>query len=254
VVAHYLDRALGMGRVPPVVARQVPWELLAPAAGGDRRVDEIAVGEDGRVRGALVWWLPKPPVPAVTPAGWENWVRVEPFSRWDVTPLQRASSYGATIRARKEMAVEGRGPDEPYFERVPEPDRPGRAAALSDLLLFDFLTLNIDRWGGDNGNVLTLGEGGPLIFLDNAAGFSRGPHRRSLMDARFFICQRFRRRTIEALRTLDVAALGRAMARDPLGPLLDDHLLEGIAVRRRRVLEHVDRLRATHGDAAVLAW
>jgi hypothetical protein len=120
--------------------------------------------------------------------------------------------------------------------------------------VLDFLTLNIDRWGGNNGNVLTLGPGGPLVLLDNAAGFSRGPHRRSLMDGRFFPCQRFRKRTIEALQRLDVTAFGEALARDPLGPFLDAYLLAGLAERRAVVLAHVAALRSRFGDAATLAF
>jgi hypothetical protein len=114
--------------------------------------------------------------------------------------------------------------------------------------------MNIDRFGGDNGNVLTLGAGGPLIFLDNAAGFSEGPHRRNLPDQRFFPCQRFRKATIAALEALDVAAFGRALERDPQAPLLSARLLEGLAERRAAALAHVTELRQKHGDAAVLAW
>ena len=41
----------------------------------------------------------------------------------------------------------------------------------TDVVVFDYLTANTDRWGGDNANVLTRGRGGPLVFLDNGAGF-----------------------------------------------------------------------------------
>ncbi|MDW8363807.1 MAG: hypothetical protein RMK74_15550, partial [Myxococcales bacterium] len=40
VVSHYLDRALGLGRVPPTVSRRLPWAPLAQAAAGDRRLGE----------------------------------------------------------------------------------------------------------------------------------------------------------------------------------------------------------------------
>jgi len=176
-------------------------------------------------------------------------VRVEPYGRQRITPFQRPAEYTAAL-ARFRAGE----PTPRYYDEPPEPDTPERAAELSDMLVFDFLTLNIDRWGGDNGNVLTLGKGGPLIFLDNAAGFAHGKHRTGLMDDRLKPCQRFRRRTVDALRALDVAALGEAMARDPLGPVLDAHLLEGLEVRRRAVLDHVARLRAAHGEAAVLPW
>jgi hypothetical protein len=74
------------------------------------------------------------------------------------------------------------------------------------------------------------------------------------MDGRFFPCQRFRKRTIEALERFDVAAFGAALARDPLGPFLDAYLLAGLAERRTAVLAHIAHLRARFGDAATLAF
>jgi hypothetical protein len=253
VVAHRLDRALSIGHVPPVVARRLPWSSLAAAAGDDERIPEVTIGGDGQVRGALIAWLSQPLVPARTPPGWENWIRVEPFPPYGVTPFQRASQHGVALREVRERAEQGLGAAR-YYERAPDADRPDRAAELSDMLVLDFLTNNIDRWGGGNGNVLTLGAGGPLVMLDNSAGFSRGPHRRSLMDGRFFPCQRFRKRTIDALERFDVAAFGAALARDPLGPFLDAYLLAGLAERRTAVLAHVADLRARFGDAATLAF
>jgi hypothetical protein len=253
VAAHYLDRALGLGRVPPTVSRRLPWALLADAAGDDGRVREVKVGADGRVRGALIAWLTLPLEPARTPPGWETWMSVEPFSQYGISPYQRPAVYSEALQRFHAQVQRGEGGAE-YYRRAPEPDHPERAAELSDMLLFDFLTLNVDRWGGDNGNVLTLGRGGPLIYLDNAAGFSEGPHRRGLMDDRLKVCQRFRKRTIAALEALDVAALGRRMQRDRLGPLLTRPLLQGLELRRRAALEHVRALRTRFGDAAVLPW
>lgn len=252
IVAHALDRALGIGRVPPVVSRRVPWSKLELAAGDDRRAAEIIRAQDGTVRGALIAWLDEPLVPAPTPPGWENWIRVEPFGKHAITPFQRAAEYVEQVELYKERLAEGKGMPA-YYTEAPAPARADLPGALSDMLVLDFLLMNIDRFGGGNGNILTLGEGGPLIFLDNAAGLSVGPHRRSLPDQRFFPCQRFRKQTIEALERLDVAAFGARLERDPLAPLLTPSLLEGIAERRRAVLEHVAALRAQHGDAAVLA-
>ena len=60
-------------------------------------------------------------------------------------------------------------------------DRADRGAELSDLVLFDYLIHNIDRWGGGFTNVRTRGEGGPLVFLDNAGGFGAGREVRDLV-------------------------------------------------------------------------
>lgn len=252
LAAHALDRALGIGRVPPAVSRRIPWSKLEHAAEGDARVPEVIKAEDNTVRGALIAWLDEPLVPAKTPPGWENWIRIEPFGKHNITPWQRASEYVTQFEEYKRRQAAGQGMPQ-YYEETPVPSREDLPGALSDMIVLDFLLMNIDRFGGGNGNILTLGEGGPLIFLDNAAGLSIGPHRRNLPDQRFFPCQRFRKSTIDALEKLDVAAFGDKLERDPLAPLLTPQLLEGIAVRRAAVLEHVTSLRTKHGDAAVLS-
>jgi hypothetical protein len=252
VAAHALDRALGIGRVPPVVSRRIPWSKLALAAEGDARVPEIIKAENNTVRGALIAWLDEPLAPAVTPPGWENWIRIEPFGKHNITPWQRAAQYVTQFQDYKQRLAEGKGMPQ-YYDSTPAPSREDLPGALSDMITLDFLLMNIDRFGGNNGNILTLSDSGPLIYLDNAAGLSIGPHRRNLPDQRFFPCQRFRKSTIDALEKLDVAAFGAELEKDPLAPLLTPQLLEGIAERRTAVLEHVTTLRKKHGDAAVLS-
>jgi hypothetical protein len=102
-------------------------------------------------------------------------------------------------------------------------------------------------------NVLTLGERGPLIWLDNGDAFSVGPPRRSLLDARLEPLSRFRTRTVQALQALDVDALGERMRADPLGPLLTPSMLRGLEVRRQAVLQHVAAQERRYGKA-VYAW
>jgi len=253
VAAFYLDRALGLGRVPPVVSRTLPWSLLEPAASGDARVRDVVVRrDDGQVRGALVLWVPAKLVPAATPAGWENWIRNEPWSPVAVTPYQRAAAYTEAIaehrrkRTRHEPAIV-------YYNEPPAPVRPELAAELSDMILFDFLTLNYDRFGGDNANVLTIGEHGPLIFLDNGDAFSRGPVRRGLLDSRLEPVSKFRRSTIDALRQLDLVKLKAELATDAHGPILEAPMLRGLEQRRRAVLEHVATQERRFGEK-VYAW
>lgn len=256
IAAYHIDRLLGMGRVPPVVAHRMPWKGLRAVAGKDRRVEEVHVLPNGTVVGALVYWLPKKLQPAVTPPGWENWLRIAPYARWSVTPYQRAKTYGQALRERKQRGLAGK-PARSYYEDVPVVTQTGLPAALSDMLVLDFLTLNIDRWGGNNANVLMHGDGDDeqqLIFLDNAAGFSHGPHRRGLMDDRLAPQQKFRRSTVAALRSFSLPKLRRRLEASAGAPILDDALLEGIEVRRGALLQRIEALIDEHGRSAVLAW
>jgi len=238
VAAYYVDRVLGLGRVPPVVSRELGWDRLLRAAGDDPRVSEVVV-RDGKVRGALVLWVEGDLMPLVTPPGWENWVRVEPWNAYNATPFQRAREYYAALNQPRSSAA---------YETIPTPDRADRATELSDLLVFDFLTLNIDRWGGGNANVLTVGRAGPVVFLDNGAAFAHGPPLLRLMHDRLTPLQKFRRSTIDALRALDLERLKAKMATDPLAPILTEADFEGLAIRRIAVLDHAAELQAKHGD------
>jgi hypothetical protein len=252
VAAYHLDRALGLGRVPPVTSRRLEWKTLLSAAGNDRRIPEVSVGKDGTVRGALVAWLNERLVPASTPPGWENWIRAEDFPREAVSPYQRPAVFGAALgRVHRERLQHL--PPELFYQSTPAIPQAELPAALSDMIVFDFLTLNYDRFGGQNVNVLTRGAAGPLIFLDNGDGFSAGPVRRHLMDVRLAPLSRFRRRTIDALRAFDIRAFEARLAQEPLAPVLDAAALAGLAARRAIVLEHVAAQQRRYGDV-IYAW
>jgi hypothetical protein len=179
---------------------------------------------------------------------WERWVRIQ--NALPITPYQRPVDYRADLNRRPGVR-EATDPSRPVAKA---PDNPERPAELSDLILFDYLTQNVDRWGGDFTNVRTRGPGGPLIYLDNGAGFWLGEQRLGLMEARLKALQRFRRSTIDALRALDVGAFAKRLEGDPLAPVLNEKQLEGLRQRRQAVLDHVQGLVARFGEAAVLPW
>jgi len=252
LAAYYLDRALGLGRVPPSIGRSLEWAPLRRAAGDDRRVNEVNVQADGRVRGAFIWWIPERLIPLRTGVGWERWIRMR--GGIELTPFQRPSEYRSDVRRNADLRVAQRAGDTVDFSvlrgdgpRAGPPDTPDRAAELSDLILFDYLTSNVDRWGGNNTNIRTRGPSGPLIYLDNGAGFWPNAHL-SLMETRLRMVQRFRRSTVAAIRGLNLSRLRELMATDPLAPLLSERLVTGIGERAERLVEHVDRTRERFGD------
>jgi hypothetical protein len=218
----------------------MPWAPLREAAGGDERVDEVIVQEDGTVRGAFIWWIPERLERLSAGRAWDKWVRVEP--QLLISPFQRPRDWrDANVVTEGEPAAD-------------EPDTAERAGELSDMIVFDYLTTNVDRWGGNFQNVRTRGEGGPLIYLDNGAGFTAGPRgaRVPLMDARLHAIQRFRRNTLARLRQLDRDRLERRMADDPLAPILTDRHLDDLFERRDHVLEHAAAMETEFGESAWL--
>jgi hypothetical protein len=250
IASYHLDRELGLGRVPPTIGRRIEWEQLRPVAGADDKIEEVVV-RDGRVRGSVVFWISDPPVPLELPRGWESWLRLEgtnqvsPFQRVDDYKRQRGSMPGSPTGAPGMKTLAVAEPSAPEFA-----DRP---AELSDLILFDYLIANIDRWGGGQTNVRVLSRSKPLIYLDNANGFAPQAKPSPVNEARLTALHRFRTKTIEALRALDLGKFRERLASDPLAPVLSEKQLAELEQRRERVLEHVAEMQQRYG-ARALAW
>ena len=135
----------------------------------------------------------------------------------------------------------------------PAPSFADRPAELSDLIVFDYLIGNLDRWGSENTNVRSISGTDRLIYLDNANGFEVREKPSAILEARLSVVQRFRKKTIVAIRMLDVKRLAQRMASDPLAPLLSDEQLAGVEERRKRVLDHVADVEKQYG-ANALPW
>jgi Golgi casein kinase, C-terminal, Fam20 len=250
VASYHLDRMLGIGRVPLVVSRTFAWSELAPAAGKDVRKAEIIV-HGTEVQGALVAWVTGGLQSLPHQPGWERWVRVQLWPTSAISPFQRPSVWASQLQTRGLPLSK----EERTRRRLlrPEPDRDDRPAELSDLVVFDYLTRNQDRWGGENANVLIRGPKGPLVFLDNGAGFEPGEQRPSLMEARLHVLQRFRRRTIAAVRAFDLEHFKKRLATELIQPVLSEQQLDGLRQRREHLLEWVAQNEAAHGEA-IWAW
>lgn len=251
VASYHVDRLLELGRVPTTTMREIPWSRLEPLLRGDARASEVIVQPDGTVRGSLSSWVEEPLVPLELGVGFEAWFRVEPAPY--LTPFQRARVFIAQA-AGTEPIVPPVDEEGHALPPAGEPDRDDRGAELSDLVLFDHLVHNIDRWGGGFTNVRTRGRGGPLVFLDQGGAFGPGMQRIGFMDRRLAAVQRFRRTTVDAIRALDLEALRERLVDEGFGELLDERRLAGLEDRRRAILVHVAERLAIQGESATFPW
>lgn len=242
VAAHHLDRELGFGRAPVVVSRSFPWSRFAEIAEEDPRRHEVEIDSEGNVRGALVAWI-SGGVPAweLGPQ-WERCLRVEA----NVPVISAFQTNAAWIGQRSgRIPIEGDLSGRSVLV-IQDPDKVG---ALSDLVVFDYLIENIDRWSESYANVRRRGTGGPLLFLDNGAGFWPVPPRSRILRARLETLQRFRRETFEALRTFDVASFRARIESEGEPALLTDEQVDSLSERVMEVVEHIDAMETRFGSA-----
>jgi hypothetical protein len=262
IAAFHLDRALHVHRTAPSTGRVLPHRLLAPALEGDPRAEEVIVDESGSVRGALIAWIEERLVPIDPPPGWEAALRLSEAPQ--VFPFVAAGELRRALASHDSDAASepdaGASSDDAGSEaRTDGWETEIRARELSIVIAFDFLTQNGDRWGGSFTNVRTRGVGGPIILLDNAAGFWRRRDgsrsgRPTVVDARLGFVERFDARFVERVRRLELESLRARLDTDPLAPILDEAQLDLLERRRRALLDHVDGVVEREGDARALAW
>ncbi len=136
------------------------------------------------------------------------------------------------------------------------PDKSELAADLSNMVLFDFLIGNVDRYS--SGNLLMDPGGARAILVDNDAGFSEldfGSYEALLAD--LTRTERFSKTTVSRLLALDRdALLGELPADYPhdAEPLLDATQIGAILARRDTLLSYVAALVQEHGRDQVLVF
>ncbi|MEZ4228197.1 MAG: hypothetical protein R3B89_03470 [Polyangiaceae bacterium] len=230
IVAYHLDRLLGCGRTAPVVGRTLPraaLRRLLEASGTDptflTRFDaELNEPQPDTIRGAVIAWHEKRLHSLEVPRAWPKWL---------------GTGTGETLPT-------------PGNQPIPK-EITRQLSALEELTAFDYLLDNTDRWSG--GNTLLLGPGGPMIFLDNGAGFADWRMQRKLaLDADLNRLCAFPEGLVENLRALGPGVppaqrlskrLERSLARDPLAPLLSDEHLAALDWRLARLLAHIEACR-----------
>lgn len=217
VAAYRLARALGLENVPLAIPRTFDYEALSGAVGREPVFHEVVKEPDGSVRGALIPWI--------------KGLEFIPLENTEWLPKWRAwlRTGGA----------------------IDDNDRP-LAAQISDVLAFDLVTGNWDRWSG--GNIGIDRARGLLLYVDNDGAFFDPPPVKEMRwpTTLFEGVDRFSRKFVSALRAVDLAsALGDEV---PGEPLLPARVLAQTEARRKHVLAVIDHKIAKLGEASVLAF
>jgi hypothetical protein len=218
IAAYRLGVALGIENVPPALPRSFDAGDLRAALGSEPLfAEEVLASRDGRVDGAILPWI-------------------KGLSFLD---LERDPWLG---KWRGWLAHGG---------VIPEDER-RTAAAISSMIVFDYVTGNWDRWSG--GNVGFDRARDTVLFIDNDGAFYDPPPAAALARQTTILARvdRFSARFVAALRALEVA---RALGEERPGePLLGEHNVASVEARRRRALAVIEAKIAAQGGPAVLAF
>lgn len=231
VAAYRVDRMLGIGHVPPAAAITVSvQELIASIAPSVRgavgeRIRNEALPKRGQLRGAASWWIPEIKVPSI--------------GKYPI------DSTDGIVTWRRYLAIGA--------ERTPEIT--GFVSQISDMVLFDFLIDNSDRWSG--GNARTSLDGKILYFMDNTLAFTRNKQAHSRTSTYLKRVKIFSRQLVENVRRFTREDLVAALSSPEdavLAPLLSEDEIDAVMARRDLAIAYIDELILAHGADAVLAF
>ena len=232
IAAYRINRLLGMSSVAPAIGRAFSFDELIERLDPEhafhlpRLQEEILRDAEGRVVGELSWWIPI-----------IDHAKVDGF---------RVDSMEGIVTWKRYLTA-----DAP----VPHAQWP-MVAQISDMVLYDFLINNPDRWSG--GNVRCSEDRTTLYFMDNTMGFAPQPQGNSKSRIYLERVQKFSRALVRALRVLDESRIRDALAVDadagPFDPLLQPDELEALLARRDYALRYIDGLIAVYGEDSVLVF
>jgi hypothetical protein len=222
VAAYRINRLLGLNAVAPATPRMLTraevFSHLHPetAAMLPRIRAETIFDPRGNTAGVMMFWIP-----LIRDAGLDTPEGIALTTQW--------LTHGQPIPAEKHAL----------------------AAQLADLLVFDFLIANPDRYSG--GNLLMNHDGSRLYFMDNTLSFFIEPEGNEKTRTALHRGQRFSQRLIQALDRISEQGLGRMLSQASEGDyeILTKAEIRAVVMRRDYVKNYVGGLLATFGPEEV---
>ena len=223
VAAYRLNRLLGLSAVAPATPRMLSRDDIFLHLQGDtehllpRIRAETIFDPHGSTAGVMMYWIP-----------------VIRDSRLDTPEGVAESTQWLTAGQPIPM------------------HRHALAAQLSDMLVFDFIIANPDRYSG--GNMMTNEDGSRLFFMDNTMSFFIEPEGNEKVRTALHRAQRFSRRLFAALDRLSETTLAQVLTQASEGEyeILTQPEIRAVVSRRDYVRRYIDGLVASYGAQEVL--
>lgn len=202
------------------------------------------------------------------PTRWLYGVRKAWIDSFSTIPIEDTARWSDSTRVTANAEVLARNNAYPLWADLLtiDPDRYRRlsqhmgdidqntlARQISSVHVFDVLINNWDRYRFDRPGANLHIVNGRLLSIDNGASFQRSEEERRFREvqSRIRSIEVFSRRTIDAIRWMDVEAIAPLLFAPSPRAEDDDQRLAYFEVRRQWLLGYVDALVATHGEQAV---
>ncbi|MBU1239706.1 hypothetical protein KKF84_21745 [Myxococcota bacterium] len=218
IAAYHINKLLGMSRVPPsswrvITKKELVNKLKGVTFSQRRRIlREVKFYKDGTVKGEVSHWVPV-----------INYLHLESMT-WRSKWMSWLAPYDQLFRDQFLMA-----------------------AQISNMILFDFIINNPDRFTGSN--TLSTPDKSHLYYMDNT--FSFYPNDQGSGMARIYMSQvrRFSKKMIDNLKKLTKAAIKKEIAKvkNPPWTILTEKELNSVIKRRDYLMEHIVKTVAHHG-------
>lgn len=226
VAAYRINRLLGLSSVAPAAPRMVSRDELFQHLHSEtmpflpRIRAETLFNPVGETAGVVMYWIPE-----IKDSGLDTPEGIAMTAQW------LAQGYP-----------------------LPPLDKRTLAAQVSNLIVFDFLISNPDRYSG--GNMKMSPDGSQLFFMDNTMGFFLDPMGHEKPRVVLLRTQRFSKRLYRALDRLTMPMLERVLGDEKDTPyeILTAPEMRAVVARREFVKKHITGLIALYGEANVLVF
>lgn len=221
--AYRMATLLGIERVPVAVMRKIPLSFLVHRLEIDNPdaaaalTDAVPKDDKNEVEGAMIEWMED-----IDPNGLEAVGGMKEINR--LLRLGRPDDRNAAL-----------------------------ALAASNMVVFDHIIGNWDRFSG--GNFFVSKDAAHLILIDHNGSFTPWPDKRQArMEQRLLTIERFSASMLARIRALTPERVRKAIAQDSIGPLLNDDQIQLLMSRKDEVLRHADKLIAKNGIDPIAAY